>query len=113
AHQLRPVPTDTVRYDTHPDIMPKDGDPKIFARYYLATIPVVNLLRSSTKVRLCLDARQLNCYATTTGDNSTDADLYLFSTLIKWRSNRAASTDDLSKTFWSVGVMGLQDRVYQ
>ncbi|KAF4739696.1 hypothetical protein FOZ62_014338, partial [Perkinsus olseni] len=83
------------------DIMPKDGDPKTFARYYIATVPVVNLSRSSTKVRLCLDARQLNCYTTTTGDNSTDADLHLFSTLIKWRSNRAASTDDLSKAFWS------------
>ncbi|KAF4648105.1 hypothetical protein FOL47_003714, partial [Perkinsus chesapeaki] len=85
------------------DIMPQGEDPKLFAEHYIATVPVVNLSRTSTKVRLCLDARQLNSYTNTSSDEE-EAELDLFSTLIQWRSGNLTTIEDLSKAFWSVSV---------
>jgi len=68
--------------------------------HYIAVRPVFKTERTTTKCRLCLDARLLNQY-THTGTVVSDN---IIANLLEFRSHSRIAVFDLSKAFWQVEV---------
>ncbi|EER12830.1 gag/pol/env polyprotein, putative [Perkinsus marinus ATCC 50983] len=89
------------------EVMKSDENPEEFASFYTPLTPVIDETRVSTKCRLCLDARPLNTYTELRGVEDPSVvpkSLDLYASIIRWRSMRRVSCEDLQKAFWQVEV---------
>lgn len=83
-----------------PDTEPVKG-------HYIAVRPVIQEKRSSTKCRLCLDARDLNKLMR----KGPQTGMTIVEALLSFRSSPEVATFDLSKAFWQV-LLDREDQKY-
>ena len=83
-----------------PDTEPVKG-------HYIAVRPVIQEKRSSTKCRLCLDARDLNKLMR----KGPQTGMTILEALLSFRSSPEVGTFDLSKAFWQV-LLDREDQKY-